>query len=1197
MKITKLLVLGAMLLVSGSVTHAEIKDGVRVKPTVTVFKDLQIGDTVYLYNVKAQMFFCGANDYLTRASIASTGFKVTFTETAEGVELRDSVLKFNEWRATFSTSDAAAIWVDNNTEANRFWRFEKAGDAYRIVNTTVGPVGTYLGWNGKADDTRLYFVDPTENAEAGVDWKAVAVNVYASLHIEEYLAAEPLKKLLDEAKALGGIDISAYEKVYLDETSTVEAINEAIKTLTEAIEKRKLELALENYDKATGTSPIVVTDLHIKNPSYADNKNTDWQGDEPGFQTFTNAEFYQKVFNVHQDLTDLHEGVYALGVQAFYRPGFAEGGYNLYVNQDAQIKDVKLYVTNDNGTDEKSVVTPYVGAGAKVGTGSESEVTTESGTKIYIPNNMEAAEAYFVKADRYHNNCFFETKGGSATIGMKNSTSIDGNWVIYDNWSLTYYGKGSDAYQAWLDTELNAYEDIVYADTVIYTKSYMTAYQEAKAAAPKATTKAEVIAKLAEFDVIYNNLYVNPRLWKQWLATVDEARKVAGDSSLPDTNYKEDLGGYVDFDAEDILNERKLTNEELQAEIDKLKEWMTNAKADIKPGTDVTNIYLKNADCEKAEGWEGQPVIGTGGGNSCFEKYGQKSFDVYQKVGKAPKGVYSIEVQGFFRHMRPEHNPSSYTLYLRGEQKPYAYVYLNSNLTALKCVYDEPNENQYSQGNDPQDDKYYPNDMTSAAEAFGAGMYKSKAFGLVLNDGDELRIGVKGEEGDADWAIWDNFKLVYEGFSSEVVNPVLKEFIANAKELQSKPMGCDVLSVLQSDMTDAEEASQGTDGEAQFLALTKLSASIAKAKTSIEKFAALVTANDAMIAYAISAPCSNATIEEAIALNERITAGIDGGTLKDQDADDLMKEIDKMMKKLRLPDGMENATDDNAVDCTSLIDNADYAEAKNDGWTITEGVTPGFGNGLIEVFNKDFDEYQDLEGLLEGTYSVTAQGFYRFGSAKNDYDTYAANPDENNNMLLYVKVGDDEMNVAMPRLSSEGTEEHISVKVEEKDGEPVLNKDGKKTFIAGDDLSKDQWHWAWIGDPVASADSTSATGIRIINGLSTAAIAFEAGKFQGTTVTFKVGADGKARIGMKKTIQEDQNWCAWDNWRLTYYGKNSSKDVTPTGISTTAAEAMVMRTEYFNLNGVRINGAIKGIAIRRQTLSDGTVNIQKVIIR
>ena len=81
MKITKLLVLGAMLLVSGSVTHAEIKDGVRVKPTVTVFKDLQIGDTVYLYNVKAQMFFCGANDYLTRASIASTGFKVTFTET------------------------------------------------------------------------------------------------------------------------------------------------------------------------------------------------------------------------------------------------------------------------------------------------------------------------------------------------------------------------------------------------------------------------------------------------------------------------------------------------------------------------------------------------------------------------------------------------------------------------------------------------------------------------------------------------------------------------------------------------------------------------------------------------------------------------------------------------------------------------------------------------------------------------------------------------------------------------------------------------------------------------------------------------------------------------------------------------------------------------------------------------------------
>jgi hypothetical protein len=136
----------------------------------------------------------------------------------------------------------------------------------------------------------------------------------------------------------------------------------------------------------------------------------------------------------------------------------------------------------------------------------------------------------------------------------------------------------------------------------------------------------------------------------------------------------------------------------------------------------------------------------------------------------------------------------------------------------------------------------------------------------------------------------------------------------------------------------------------------------------------------------------------------------------------------------------------------------------------------------------------------------------------------------------------------------------------------------------------------WLDKPVADADSTSATGYRMANGMVPVSILFEAGKFGGTSIIFKVGADGKARIGLKKEVQEDKNWCIWDNWTLTYYGKNSAKEPTVDGIVSTTA-AVAAKVEFFGLNGARISKPTKGVAIMKQTLSDGTVKTTKVIVK
>ena len=96
-------------------------------------------------------------------------------------------------------------------------------------------------------------------------------------------------------------------------------------------------------------------------------------------------------------------------------------------------------------------------------------------------------------------------------------------------------------------------------------------------------------------------------------------------------------------------------------------------------------------------------------------------------------------------------------------------------------------------------------------------------------------------------------------------------------------------------------------------------------------------------------------------------------------------------------------------------------------------------------------------------------------------------------------------------------------------------------------------------------------------------------------VTVKVGADEKLTIGLKKETKIDSDWTLWTNWQLFYFGKNSSK--TPnTGISEVGV-AKAVKTEFFNLNGARINKAQKGIVIMKQTMSDGTVKVKKVNVR
>ena len=181
---------------------------------------------------------------------------------------------------------------------------------------------------------------------------------------------------------------------------------------------------------------------------------------------------------------------------------------------------------------------------------------------------------------------------------------------------------------------------------------------------------------------------------------------------------------------------------------------------------------------------------------------------------------------------------------------------------------------------------------------------------------------------------------------------------------------------------------------------------------------------------------------------------------------------------------------------------------------------------------------------------------------------------------MYVTVGSDSLFVAMPRLASAAKEYTADVKV----------SDDKKSFDAPNG-------YRWVADPAANADSTKATGYIVADNMEQAANEFTNGNYAGTTITFKVPEDMTVRIGMSKDVQQENNWCIWGAWQLTYYGKNSTKEPTETGIATAFSNGQVARTEFFSINGTRISAPRSGVVIMKQTMSNGTIKVRKVIMK
>ena len=1111
----------------GNDDNEDIVDGVRQYPTLSsILSEVPMDGTfMYMYNVGAKKFFCGANAWGAQTSIGDKGYMVCFEQyLGDGawdgttVYFRDSVENKGQIREVFFDNSDGSCWVDRGSQYNYFWKLEKNydNDYFRLSMAEANPdyywqldmPDTYFGWNEANGTVVTAFLNPYDEG-VHVDWAFVTVEEYNKFagKVAIYHAAQELKILIDNANSLG-INVQAQNSVYLNMSATAADIEKAI---------NEVELLLAAWDEGH-VNPLIPVDKTslIVNPSYDNNKNDGWKGTTPGLQNYDNAEHYNKTFDTYQDLINVPNGLYKLSVQGFYRPA-TEG-----------ITGAVFYA--DNGIDRLTVDVPNIN--------SESELVAK-------PNNMQTASEAF-HAGYYDTGLFVDVNNGTLRIGVAlPQLTGSSDWVIWDNWRLTYYGNDENVYSVVLDSLANCALSEFDGREAEMTVGLLDSYRETLNRLPSSGLADFNAGKIA-IDEAAADMRTNIKGWVKYEAEIKRANDIRSD------NYDSDsamgiMAAYVVRQAPAILKAKTLSTEELWIEIAKLEQLIWNAIVETIPdNTDVTDLYLTNADFSQGTtGWSGSWTAVNYG---CMEAY-QLDWDAYQVVQDASVGVYEVSLQGFYRVQRGE---DAYTMWQYGQQTCPGHVYVNNHETDVKCVFSEPvRMDDYifsNMGTDPEsnpsafidwetgDSVFFPNDMLSASEAFAAGMYVAKANGIVAKQGDELRIGVKGKQQVATWVIWDNFKMIYRGKQLTYTIPYLQEAVEDAYDKLNNPLDKDTRELLEDALINAENHLGSSDEDAVFDALVQLYAALESVGTSADLMVQLeqeiAKLDNAIWMY--DGQTTDEAIEMAVVLLEQLLMAQDGNCTREEIVA-LLEQVEPAISALAMGD-YSNASDENPVDFTALIKSAsfenEYGEYSAEGWNGTAGY---IGYGAYEFWEKSFELYQELKGLPNGTYRLEVSAYERIGSSIEDYDSYMAGIDSAT-AYIYGQSGNAYYETSVRRLASGASTNYV---------------DGM----------------AQVGT------AASGDGIWVSNSMLSASIMFnDYAEYQ--NVMYVLVTDGTLRIGMRKDTYASNDWVIMDNWRLYYHGTNSQfapgdtpsdKDEFDTANTFSVYDTEVMKGSTFEL--------------------------------
>ena len=206
----------------------------------------------------------------------------------------------------------------------------------------------------------------------------------------------------------------------LDAATTVDAIEKQ-----ESATKTALFTFLGNVTPTSASEPFDVTYL-MTNPGI---DTADGWSEEPTVN-YSCGEFFHKTYSLTQAVK-LPKGTFKLCVQAFQRPGTTATVY-----KDYQAGNDKVTATL-NALSEKVLLKNIIADAQKKQLGGKEVMLN---TTTFVPNDMEAASLYFAKGLYDNEVVFYLRRSANVTMGIANTSIVDNDWTIFDNFRLYYYG-------------------------------------------------------------------------------------------------------------------------------------------------------------------------------------------------------------------------------------------------------------------------------------------------------------------------------------------------------------------------------------------------------------------------------------------------------------------------------------------------------------------------------------------------------------------------------------------------------------------------------------------------------------------------------------------------------------------------------------------------------------------------------------
>ena len=519
------------------------------------------------------------------------------------------------------------------------------------------------------------------------------------------------------------------------------------------------EALLANFSKATQESPIDATFL-ILDPYFGRVTNVSgvWTGDvthggyESGASQNYCIERFNTTFDIYQTLSGLPNGIYGIQCQGFYRIG-GRTDATTRRNNGEEVLNAKYYINNSEG----GLMSIFDGSYAKSYTANynEDKAYTVNGEARYLPNTLSQAANCLRKNDYQNPVVTAVVTDGNIRLGVKKTVAVSNDWTIFDNFILTYYGIDLSALVTSYEEQLAAAKALQSEPMQASVKTALNAAVTAAETNVNTGSQQWLEATLSTLNTALGNAQTSNALYTGSILPAVNAMKAqsASESVKSAVQAKYDNGEYASA-----------------AEVYAYYQPLEIAALSQDAGTDYTSIVINPNFELGTDGWVGAPAIGGTDTNKSAEKW-NATFDVYQTITGLPNGYYEMTIQGFYR-VGDGTNDASKAAAARAEGNEVlnAIYYINDKSKKLMSIFDsdytKENNTIYntSAGLDINGTTYYvPNNMSRAAACFAEGEYTNTVIRCMVTDGT-LRIGISKSVGnEADWAIWDNVTLTYQG--------------------------------------------------------------------------------------------------------------------------------------------------------------------------------------------------------------------------------------------------------------------------------------------------------------------------------------------------------------------------------------------------------------------------------------------------